>query len=147
MIFVISWIEETRIQGIRLTRIFCSLYQLCICRKAFVKRINIRRHPSRRANHTESHSVIPPRIASPDPCRPDSIDRRRRLVYGCRFARVRERSRLPALPAKMSIISTNYLEIRSICDQSNFAVRERKNLTSLSLSARLYYYLPSLLNK
>lgn len=86
--------------GIQLTRILCSLYQLCICRKAFVKRLNTRRRPCRRANRTENRAAIPPRTASPDPCRLESIDRRRRLVCGCRFARVRERSKLPALPVK-----------------------------------------------
>lgn len=122
--------RETRIQ-IRLTRIFCSLYQLCICRKAFVKRINIHRHPSRRANHTGSHSVIPPRIASPDPCRPDSIDRRRRLVCGCRFARVRERSRLPALPVKKCQF------IWKLDQFFDLISRKRKNLT-VSITIRIF---------
>ena len=100
----------------RLTHILCSLYQLCIGRKAFVTRLNTRYRPSRRADRRENRPAVPPRTISPDPCHLNSIDRRRRPVYGCRLARARESSRLPAPPAQaITMIIINRSRSRMMC--------------------------------
>lgn len=88
----------------RLTHKLCSLYQLCICRKAFVMRLNTRCRPSRRADRRGNRPAVPPQRVSPDPCHLDSIDCRRRPVCGCRLVRARGSSRLPAPPAQVIIM-------------------------------------------